>query len=150
MREILFRGKRIDNGEWVEGDLLQVIIKGLPLKFIIPHGISCEKNEKISVLQIEVEPETVGQFTGLTDKNGVKIFEGDILVDKKGSILVVKFGQFKAGKDDYDIEFMPVGFHILFSDEGTCCINLYGDGYAISAKECSIVGNVHKNHELLK
>ena len=76
MREILFRGKT-EGEEWVKGDLLQVIIKGLPLKFIIPHGISCEKNEKISVLQIEVKPETVGQLL-YTDKKNNNYFDGDI------------------------------------------------------------------------
>ena len=154
MREILFRGKNSVTGRWVQGDLLH-ISSGC----IIYHGSQTESEIKentgaaIELLIDEVSvvnPETVGQFTGLTDKNGVNIFEGDILVDKEGSISVVKFGQFKAGKDDYGIEYMPVGFHILFSDNGTYCINLCGDGYAISSKECSIVGNVHENHELLK
>ena len=136
MREILFRGYNKNIKRFIFGDLIHFENE---FKIIDKSGYN-----------FFVDTETVGQFTGLTDKNGVKIFEGDILEDKKGSILVVKFGQFKAGKDDYDIEYMPVGFHILFSDEGTYCINLYGDGYAISAKECSIVGNIHENSELLK
>lgn len=135
----LFRGKK-QNGEWLHGDLVHYGDKILIFS----------ENAQNSPDYYEVDPETVGQFTGLTDKNGVKIFEGDILVDKDGSILVVKFGQFKAGKDDYDIEYMPVGFHILFYDDGTYCINSYGDGYAISANECSIVGNIIENPELLK
>ena len=72
MREILFKAKRIDNGEWVEGYVVRK--HGLYFIYSIVNSESCRQNN------YEIIPETLCQFTGLCDKNGKRIWENDILM----------------------------------------------------------------------
>ena len=119
-REILFRGKKIDGDEWIKGFYAE---NGHGSSNIQPKG---------KFLACLVKPETVGQFTGLTDKNGNKIFEGDILESDSERFVV-----------DWDDEFS--GFYLTDVNprhQGVAMFaNVADDGY--------IIGNVHDNPEML-
>jgi len=71
MRQILFRGKRVDNGEWVYGDLNHCVIVG--------KTHICKVEENLSTTVHEVIPKTVGQYIGKNDMNGQKVYESDII-----------------------------------------------------------------------
>ena len=123
MREILFRAKLADEDTWVEGSL--VVWKGDTMIYTdrgFPHFMG----------NFLVEPETVGQFTGLTDKNGVKIFEGDIVIG-------------------YDVWGKEYGRGVVTWNEicsGWYYDNfksMYNDGISIY----KVIGNIHDNPELL-
>ena len=121
MREILFRGKRIDDGEWMCGNLT-VWSDG---------STSIDKEPTEASPLYAVIPETVGQYTGLTDKNGKKIFEGDIVNIEYPTTTVINavityVGASFYGDNDFDLWEL--------------------DGYV----SLEIIGNIHDNPELLK
>jgi len=142
MREILFRGKRIDNGSWVEG---YYAVKGngtdMERHYIVQSTINSNtKAYPFCFFNIEIDPETVCQYTGYKDINGKRIFEGDIVgfLDTTPT---------ESGYYEVDC-YGKVGF-----DEHEACFFVTDRLSAESGEvlgECSVMGNIFDNPELME
>ena len=144
MRDILFRGKRIDNGEWVEGD------------FIAPYFISPCQNSELYINETYVNgksvdgivwcqgsfyriaPSTVGQYTGLTDKNGKRSWEGDIIKWDYA------YNEGKSYQVIYDVGGACFSASREHNGDNTSTIFYNDEQYA------EVIGNIHDNQELLE
>ncbi len=123
----LYRGKRKDNGEWIEGSLLKVTISSETCYLIFGEDFLTDGNEVVALIHALVDPETIGQFTGLPDKNGKRIFEGDVLryCGVQNVVVSFEYGQF--------------------------VINHYAINLLRSRNaESEIIGNIHDKPELLE
>lgn len=130
MREILFRGKRTYNDKWVEGSL---VIEG-NTAYIIGKNEAAHPVVLVNMCSVNIKPKTIGQYTGLTDKNGVKIFEGDI----------VKYCPiFEEERGDVKWSSTTARFLIELSDGAADSI------CQRTAQICEVIGNIHDNPELL-
>ena len=144
-RIIKFRGKRVDNGEWVYGSLrtdylTQQKESGLRMCFIYNQD-----RYNLDLNDIKVYPETVGQFTGLTDKNGKEIYEGDIInVTNKG----IYNGNRVVVFDESLLCYVLVWAELIDSWNGT----QHGTTFlkVSSGIKCNLIGNIHENPELCK
>ena len=160
MRDITFRGRRTDNGEWTEGNLVWIKnCNNEPYQcFIISHLAYMEYGEFDDIYK--VLPETIGQYTGLTDKNGKKVFEGDIVKtqpfydkpysDKRKAkqfigVVTYKVSTFK-GNRFYSSQDYSAEWGLKFNED-------FGKFTHYSWDElwnCEVIGNIHDNKELLE
>lgn len=132
-REILFRGQCCTDGKWVEGYLgIEV-----PDELVIQQFSYDEYFKSDCIDQYSVKPETIGQYTGLIDKNGVKIFEGDIVSGHLDDLFPEDESKYKVVWDDY-------GWHI----KNSTGMDTFEKNWAKQYFE--VIGNIHDNPELLK
>lgn len=165
MREIKFRGKRVDNGEWVYGYYAEITAPSLGLMIRTDSDETFAEDTKPYIIEVkvrqhpyfsnaepyciveneyyEVIPETVGQYTGLKDKNGKEIFEGDI----------VNHGY----ENDYG-EFYD-HYKVIYSNTNTCFVleSIYSCNPIkrltknnVKSQHTEVIGNIYDNFELLK
>lgn len=144
MREILFRGKRTDNGEWVEGSLVLpnyelpnnagLFLEGMAYICTSLHSICVEDYDRRTLELagfVQVDPTTVGQYTGFYDKEGKKIFEGDILRFRHGSRY-------------------PVFWDADCGAFGSCYYTDFDILSKYNGVYDEVIGNIHDNPELLE
>lgn len=131
-REILFRGKRENNSEWVEGNLFIPDLPDSPTQICI--------GTNYTRITYDIIPETMGQYTGLTDKNGTKIFEGDIVRTKYGRLCIVVWFSSPVC-NGWDLE--PIMTNTNLIHPAPTQVDIY------RKDNLEVVGNIHDNSELL-
>lgn len=127
MREILFRGKRTDNGEWVYGVPTK---DGRGEMVMVENIFECEEYNCRGANCLYVDENTVGQYTGLKDKNGTKIFEGDIVL-------------LKGDEEPYQVAFDESCFQVYGNSICYVMDNFYDH-------DIEVIGNIYDNPELLE
>lgn len=155
MNDIIFRGKdkRIDNRHMIEGILLNL----QESTYIVPPNLTCTYDPYDEVINglpvIEVDPNTIGRFTGITDRNSVRIFEGDIIkwhdnteLSVGGQIAEICYGKYIDADSHFDDVYL-LGFYFkLFDKDKTCATISWLDEYK---NDFDIIGNIYDNPELI-
>jgi uncharacterized phage protein (TIGR01671 family) len=144
-REIIFKGKKVDNGEWIEGCLFDNGMSAEKRMFIgklviSPYeGTACDKWSIEGIDFDEVDPDTICEYTGLTDKNGNRIWENDICDRKEPYPEIVKMYS-----GDWTLDYS----YVFGKEFGSSYCNL---GFYVNERNCvEVKGNIFDNPELVK
>lgn len=141
MRDVLFRGKRVDNGEWVYGDVIHngVDADGCLVEYKEGDSLICmvEIQDKLCLIRA-VYSDTVGQYTGLMDKNGVKIFDGDRVI-----VPMYRMENHVPNFMKGTVEWRNGAFHVTWDDEK------YGRHFLGYLQDVEVIGNIQENQEML-
>lgn len=150
MREILFRGKDIKTGEWVDGCLLKVSIENEVFWMIFCDRYTFDGSDVKSTTHAAVDSNTIGQYTGLKDKNGKRIFEGDLLkpfddeIDKMvvefhhGGFVLCLYGDRGYRSESGEWEYDGSNYGVIECEP----LSSYGE-------DIEVIGNIHDNPEML-
>lgn len=146
-REIKFRGKRIDNNEWVYGYLAKSedYIFDYSERIDIPYIIPFNNFNLKDYGEYRVEEKTIGQYTGLKDKNGKEIYEGDICIgndhiENDNEKFIIKYGKYKTDewKDKYSCNTYQFGLYAEF-------IKTKSQVHLVSPNGIEVIGNIYES-----
>lgn len=136
MHNVLFRAKRIDNGEWTYGYYIKThdYLDNREINLIVGIDSTTFPANEITDTN-EIDPETLGRYTELNDKHGIKIFEGDIVLKRTYQ-----------GKKPFSVAYHDGMFHCGWSGGSSTATH----GYILADKQIEVIGNVYDNPELLE
>ena len=137
MRKITFRGKTVDRDRWVYGSLISLDDDCCFIVPMIVRACTLSKRDLVRMEMEAVSPGSIGQYTGVKDKNGVRVFEGDIVRTQFGRLVRIEY-RAVGGFVGFDMTAIECKHECPWSNTAWCSYNI------------EVVGNIHDNPEMLR